>query len=383
MILDTRLAYAEPNLRSTVPEGNTRDIYGWPSGEAGHVSPDGNTRDIYGWPYEEGESDFSVQEAEETLDPLDLFEWQMEGFDSAHYYQQPAVQQTQLQAAHNHSQGAGVVVAVLDTGVSLSHPLLAPQLTAVRYDFVDNDLVPEDAFTGQDHNGDGYVDSVAGHGTHIAGIIHNVAPQAQIMPLRVLNSDGQGYTFVLAEAMLFAAEHGANVINLSLGTAEPSVLLLDVIDQLTAQGVVVVAAAGNLNADTPQFPAAIDCVLAVTAVGYGPLKADFANYGHWVDIAAPGQVIYSTYPMDQFAWWSGTSMATPFVAGQAALLLSADPTLSLADVGRYIGGTAVSIDHANAGYEGQLGYGRIHFDNSLQALSSGSLPPAGPLDNCQ
>jgi thermitase len=272
----------------------------------------------------------------------------------------------------------------LDTGVNLSHPLLAPQLTAVRYDFIDNDLVPEDAFTGQDHNGDGYADSVAGHGTHIAGIIHNVAPQAQIMPLRVLNSDGQGYTFVLAEAMLFAAEHGAKVINLSLGTAEPSILLLEVIDQLTAQGIVVVAAAGNLNADAPQFPAAADCVLAVTAVGYGPLKADFANYGDWVDIAAPGKTIYSTFPEGQFAWWSGTSMATPFVAGQAALLLSADPTLSLADVGRYIGGTAVSIDEPNPDYSNQLGHGRIHFGNSLQALTSGNLPAGpGPLAGCQ
>jgi subtilisin family serine protease len=390
LLEDARLVYAEPNLRSTIPEGNTRDIYGWGNtrdiygwGNTRDIYGWGNTRDIYGWPYDEGSADFSIQEAEETLDPLQLFHWQMGSFDQAHYYQQPSVQQTHLAAGQAYSQGAGVVVAVLDTGVDLTHPLLAAHLTAVRYDFVDNNLDPQDEFSGQDHNGDGYVDSVAGHGTHIAGIIHRVAPQAQIMPLRVLNSDGQGYTFVLAEAMLFAADNGANVINLSLGTAEPSALLLDVVDQLTAQGVVVVAAAGNLNENWPQFPAAADCVLAVTAVSQGLLKADFANYGEWVDIAAPGHQIYSTYPGGQFAWWSGTSMATPFVAGQVALLLSADSTLSLADVGRYIGGTAVALDNANPDYSGQLGYGRIHFGDSLQAVTTGNLPAAGPLDNCQ
>jgi subtilisin family serine protease len=390
MLDDARLVYAEPNLRSTIPEGNTRDIYGWGNtrdiygwGNTRDIYGWGNTRDIYGWPYDDGSADFSVQEATETVHPHQLFHWQMDGFNYAHYYQQPSVHQTQLAAGQDHSQGAGVVVAVLDTGVDLNHPLLASQLTAVRYDFVDNDLVPQDEFSGQDHNGDGYVDSVAGHGTHIAGIIHRVAPQAQIMPLRVLNSDGQGYTFVLAEAMLFAANNGANVINLSLGTAEPSALLLDVVDQLTAQGVLVVAAAGNLNEEWPQFPAAVDCVLAVTAVGLGPQKADFANYGQWVDIAAPGYQIYSTYPDGQFARWSGTSMATPFVAGQAALLLSADPTLSLVDVGRYISGTAVALDDSNPDYEGLLGYGRIHFGDSLQALVSGNLPAdPGPLAGC-
>lgn len=391
MLNDTRLVYAEPNLRSTIPEGNTRDIYGWGNtrdiygwGNTRDIYGWGNTRDIYGWPYDDGSADFSIQEAEETADPRQQFSWQMGGFNQAHYYQQPSVQQTQLAAGQSHSQGAGVVVAVLDTGVDLFHPLLAAQLTAVRYDFVDNNTFPQDEFSGQDHNGDGFVDSVAGHGTHIAGIIHRVAPQAQIMPLRVLNSDGQGYTFVLAEAMLFAANNGANIINLSLGTTEPSALLLDVVDQLAAQGVLVVAAAGNLNEEWPQFPAAADCVLAVTAVAQGPIKADFANYGEWVDIAAPGHNIYSTYPDGRFAWWGGTSMATPFVAGQAALLLSADPTLSLVDLGRYIGGTAVSLDDANPDYEGLLGYGRIHFGDSLQALASGNLPAVpGPLAGCQ
>ena len=399
MLDDTRLIYAEPNLRSTIPEGNTQDIYGWGNtqdiygwgntqdiygwGNTQDIYGWGNTQDIYGWPYEEGDSDFSTQQVAETINPLTMYSWSLSGFDSAHYYQQPAVQQTHLQAAQAYSQGAGVVVAVLDTGVDLFHPLLMPQLTAVRYDFVDNNMFPFDEFSGQDHNGDGFVDSVAGHGTHVAGIIHRIAPQAQIMPLRVLNSDGQGYTFVLADAMLFAAEHGATVINLSLGTAEPSALLLDVIDQLAEAGVVVVAAAGNLNDNLPQFPAAANCTLAVTAVSQGPLKADFANYGEWVDIAAPGDKIYSTYPGGQFARWSGTSMATPFVAGQAALLLGADPTLSLTDVGRYISGTAVSIDSANPNYTGQLGFGRIHFGDSLQALINGQLPAtAGPLDGC-
>jgi subtilisin family serine protease len=162
MTADTRILYAEPNRPTDAPEAIGRETF------------------VLG---REDDGPYTGQYAPEMLG---------------------------LPAAHALSQGAGMVVAVIDTGVQLQHPVLAPHLTAARIDFVDGDDEPEDEFS----NGDNYG---AGHGTHVAGIIHLVAPQAQIMPIRVLDTDGRGYSATVAEAILFALENGANVINLSLG----------------------------------------------------------------------------------------------------------------------------------------------------------------------
>ncbi|HUM71523.1 MAG TPA: S8 family serine peptidase, partial [Chloroflexota bacterium] len=186
----------------------------------------------------------------------EAFSWG--GQDNGPYTGQYAPEMLGLPAAHAISQGAGMVVAVIDTGVQLNHPALAAHLTAARIDFVDGDDEPEDEFSGGTDYG-------AGHGTHVAGIIHLVAPQAQIMPIRVLDTDGQGYSFTVAEAILFAYENGAHVINLSLGMPFASEFLKDVIEDVTEEGVVVVAAAGNLNSTQKQYPAATECVLGVTA----------------------------------------------------------------------------------------------------------------------
>jgi subtilisin family serine protease len=299
------------------------------------------------------------------------------GFDPGPYNAQYPQQMLGLPAAHAITQGAGVVVAVIDTGVQLAHPELAGRLTAARIDFVDGDAVPEDEFSGGDDYG-------AGHGTHVAGIIHLVAPQAQIMPIRVLDTDGRGHSFAIAEAILFALENGADVVNLSLGMPESSSYFLeDIVDQAAAQGVVVVAAAGNLNNTRKQFPAAADCALGVTAVDAGRVKADFASFGNWVSLAAPGVGIYSTLPVDGYGSWSGTSMAAPFVAGQTALLLSLDPTLTVVQVADLMGGTAVALDPYNPGYIDQLGAGQIDVLASLQALQAGAIPNLGLLHhNC-
>ena len=153
---------------------------------------------------------------------------------------------------------------------------------------------------------------------------------------------------------------------------------------LVVVGVVVVAAAGNLSEDTPQYPAAAPCALAVTAVGPGRVKAEYANYGAWVDLATPGERIYSTYPGGTFAWWNGTSMAAPFVAGQAALIRSYSSSLTLAEVGQFIGGTAVSLDNANPDYAGLLGAGLIDVQNSMAYLANNTLPNTSinPLAGC-
>jgi subtilisin family serine protease len=297
------------------------------------------------------------------------------GYDPTPYNTQYPQQMLGLPAAHAISQGAGVVVAVIDTGVQMAHPDLAGHLTAARIDFVDGDNVPEDEFSGGTDYG-------AGHGTHVAGVIRLVAPQAQIMPIRVLDTDGRGYAFTVGEAILFAVEHGAHVINLSLGMPEnASYYLDDIVSEAANQGVVVVAAAGNLDSTQQQFPAATECALGVTAIDPNRVKAGFASYGSWVSLAAPGVGIHSTLPVDGYGSWSGTSMAAPFAAGQAALLLGLNPRLKVVQVADLMGGTAVNLNPTNPGYINQLGAGQIDIIASLLALQAGNIPSLGLLDD--
>jgi subtilisin family serine protease len=349
MTNDGRLLYAEPNYIGAAPEAYGVEIYGWPDGDP--LDDDAAVGVFH---------NFSVDSAPEP----------------ARFTNQPARQNLHLTQAHSYSRGAGMVVAVLDTGVDLTHPLLASRLTAAQYDFIDDDPIAQDEFAGLDENGQPFNGRVAGHGTHIAGIIRLVAPDAQIMPLRVLDANGQGNIFIVAEAMLFAAANGADVINLSLGSVYQSDFMTDVLDQLAAQNVVVVGAAGNLNMNIPQYPAAADCSLAVTAVGLGPVKTRYASYGSWVDLAAPGERVYSAFPGGGYAWWSGTSMAAPFVSGQIALLRSVNPSLTQSQIGQIIGATVQPIDAQNQHYNGQLGLGRIDIGGSLAYLSAGQWQSA-------
>jgi thermitase len=257
---------------------------------------------------------------------------------------QYAAKALRLASAHLISKGAGTMVAVLDTGVQLDHPALKANFNNVkRYDFIDNDTNPSDRPLGRDKDGDGAKDEMVGHGTHVAGIVDLTAPAAKIMPLRVLDTEGYGNVFKIAKAVSYAERNGADAINLSLGSPSKSRLLREAIVDAEDKGVVVAAAAGNSNTLVPQYPAAgngaaasVDGLLAVTSVDQYEKKSTFANYGAWVDIAAPGEGIRSTFPTSVYAYWSGTSMATPFVAGQAALIHNVYPALSPAGVERRI-----------------------------------------------
>jgi subtilisin family serine protease len=284
-----------------------------------------------------------------------------------------------LTAAREISQGAGTRVAVLDTGAQLNHPALKANFAGVpRYDFVDDDTDPsEPAFS---KNKQRLAQEVIGHGTHVAGIIDLVAPQAQIMPLRVLDREGIGTTFHVAEAIAYADANGADVINLSLGTPSWSRLLREKVEKAIGDGVVVVAAAGNHDSLQPQYPASNgppplwvasenDGLLAVTSVSAAETKSDFANYGKWVDIVAPGEDILSTYPVSKYAYWSGTSMASPFVAGEAALIHSADGSLDPGRVEERIRSSARCVDQKNSPvYTGMLGAGHADVDAGLRQV---------------
>ena len=266
-----------------------------------------------------------------------------------------------LPAAHALSRGAGVRVAVLDTGVDLSHPALRSKLLPGR-DFVDGDNDPSEV-GGVGRPG-------WGHGTHVAGLVLLTAPSARVVPLRVLDPDGRGNVWAIAEALLYAADpdgvgatnDGAHVINLSLGTTQPTRMLDVVVELVTCSdddededdddysdpgfrqdqercnqhhGSVVMAASGNGASSTErQFPAAegAEGALAVAASNSSSRLASFSNKGPWIQIAAPGDGITSTVPGGGYGVWSGTSMATPLASGVAALLKAQNPDWKPGDV---------------------------------------------------
>ena len=271
------------------------------------------------------------------------------------------------------SLGEDTKVAVVDTGAQLDHQDLVENFEgAARYDFVDNDRNPTEKKVGLDADADGLKDEMFGHGTHVAGIVDLVAPAAKIMPIRVLDSEGEGDVFTIAEAIVYAQSNNADVINLSLGSSSRSAMLQQVIQDAIKKGVVVAAAAGNSNSSLPHYPAAgngtvgsAEGLVAVTSVDRYQKKSAYANYGTWVDIAAPGDGIRSTFPISVYANWSGTSMATPFVSGQAALIHALHGSLDPAGIERKIRTSARPLYLQDPVYGGMLGAGHADVCASL------------------
>ncbi len=216
--------------------------------------------------------------------------------------------------------GQAVVVAVIDTGIDLQHPIFQGRLdSASRWrDFVDGDTTPQEV-TG----------TYYGHGTGVAGVIVQVAPRATILPIRVLGPDGMGETANVIAAIDHAVRNGANVINLSLGTSSNSDALQLAIANAAAQGVHVVASAGNEATGSLTFPAALGTSVAgnqyVISVGSASTSGDlssFSNFGPALEMLAPGEGIVSAYPDLRLAGFTGTSFAAPIVSGLVAVARS-------------------------------------------------------------
>ncbi|MDH4076885.1 MAG: S8 family serine peptidase [Acidimicrobiia bacterium] len=269
---------------------------------------------------------------------------------------QESLQYLQLGRVHTLTTGAGVTVAVIDTGADLTHPYLAGHL-AGGYDFVGDDPDPTDHGDGVDNDGDGEVDEAFGHGTHTAGLVALVAPGAQILTYRVLDADGTGDPYRVAEAINDAVTAGAKVINLSFGADGEldSKVLKSAIKNAMRHEVVIVAAAGNVGTNREYSPASNKEVLSVgaTDAGNGRL-ADFSNYGKWALVAAPGVDIVSTVPGEGFGAWSGTSMSTSIVSGEVALIRSFDPSCKRKKAIEVVGRASTKLSGRNRVERGMI-----------------------------
>ena len=289
---------------------------------------------------------------------------------------------------------SSVTVAVIDSGVDYNHPDLAPNY-AGGYDFFSNDSDPMD-----DH----------GHGTHVAGTIAaalgnhtgepaqaegvvGVAPNARIRAYKVCGSDGTCTDFAIQQAIAQAIDDGATVINMSLGESAYSASLDEAVQDAWNAGLVIVAGAGNNGTTDLFYPAALDNVISVGSFDAHHRRSSFSNYGTWVDISAPGDVIMSSYPMVNcagttpspgdtgcYTWNSGTSMATPHVAGAAALVWSRGDVTSNTQVVDILLNSADGDGMADLRLDSWTIHGGLNLHDAV-SFGLANLPPdaeAGP-----
>lgn len=261
------------------------------------------------------------------------------------------------------STGSSTVdVAILDTGVDPDHPDLAGKLLP-GYNFYTNTTDTHDVY---------------GHGTKVAGSaaamtnnaigVAGVAWKNPIMPLVITDTTGYATYTRMASAIIYAADHGARIINISFGGTSSSTTLQSAVDYAWNKGAIIFSSAGNYNTSTPYYPAACNNVLSVSATDANDAKASFSNYGTTIDITAPGVSILATADGGGYASVSGTSFSSPIAAGLGALILSVNPTLSNAQVVDII--TKNADDIGTAGFDQYFGYGRINVLKSLTAAQN-------------
>ena len=261
-----------------------------------------------------------------------------------------------------------VVVAVIDTGVAQNHPDFAGASFTAGWDFVNGDSDPSDD---------------NGHGTAAAGVIaaqHNssgtagLCPACTIMPLKAMGATGTGSHSGIAAAVDYAVDHGADIINLSLGSESSSTTLANAVSRAEAAGALVVAAAGNVGVTTVFYPAGYAEAVGVAASQQNDTRYSWSNYGPWVELAAPGcNAAPDLEPSDGtlgYAHFCGTSSAAPFVAGVAGLLLAAEPGTDVAALRAALATSAVAAPYVSAG--------RVDADGAHAALGVVEPEPADP-----
>jgi subtilisin family serine protease len=268
-----------------------------------------------------------------------------------------ALPKIQAPTAWDSANGSGITIAILDTGVDSTHPDLAPNLVP-GWNVYDNNSNTTD---------------IHGHGTWVAGVAAMAANNAKgsagvawgskIMPVRIADPNAYAYWSTVAQGIYWAADHGAKVVNVSYNGVSGSSTVQSAAQYLRGKGGVVVVAAGNSGG--LESIAANDSLLTVAATDQNDARASFSSYGTYVDLAAPGVSIYTTTVGGGYSNASGTSFASPVVAAAAALMLSANTTLTPADVDKILKTTA--LDLGTAGYDQYYGTGRV---NAAAAVSS-------------
>ena len=286
---------------------------------------------------------------------------------------------------------SNVVIAIVDAGSDLEHEDLAANI------FIN----VKDPVNGIDDDNDGYIDNNRGwdfvgasatnskqdndpdvkndansHGIHVSGIasavtdngkgISSAAFNAKLLIVKAGADDDPESIYNGYQAIKYAADHGAQIINCSWGGAGGGSFGQDIIDYTYSKNCLVVAAAGNENTDVPEFPAAYNHVLSVTSVNSDDTRSRF-HFGYDVDISAPGINIYSTFNNNTYGTLSGTSMATPLVSSAAALVKSKFPLFTMEQVGEQLRATSDNIDQKNPSFVGRLGKGRLNLFNAVTA----------------
>ncbi len=303
------------------------------------------------------------------------------------YVAQPANQVIRTSSTQStfHVTGSGVTVAVIDTGVDPTNPVLQNLLVS-GYDFtrnVNGGSEKSDVSTSPDLSQaqtaqvnqrtvavldqrtvavlDGSQYSAFGHGTMTAGIVHLVAPQAKIMPLKSFNANGAGYDSDILRAIYYAVKNGAKVLNMSFDYPTYSAELANAVKYANSNGVISVASAGNDGQQVAVYPGALPLVIDVASTSNSDIQSVFTNYGAppvWM--AAPGEGVMTTYPWGTYAAGWGTSFSAPFVSGTAALMLGTNGNCTSSKV-------ASGLAHAHSISDPQLGYGRL---DTYQAVQS-------------
>ena len=308
------------------------------------------------------------------------------------YKTQPPLVLINLGNAMTFSTGRGVVVADINSQVDYSHPALIGHLTsgndfvvgrpsgvaalndssasylddssASYLDLVSITYLNDSSASYLDDSSASYLDGrnpAYSHGTLTAGIIAAVAPDAMIMPLRAFDDNGSSNSFMIAKAIRYAVNHGAQVINMSFGSLTDCAVLRTAVRYALDRNVTLTASAGNNNSATPQYPAAYSGVITVAATNLLDVKASFSNYGTGIEVDAPGVNIISAVPGNLYGIVNGTSFSAPIIAGTAALLRAEGVT----GVAARIAGGTINIDAKNLSFIGQLGSGRIDILKSV------------------
>jgi thermitase len=275
--------------------------------------------------------------------------------------QQWGLAKVQAQAAWAVTPGKKeTVLAIIDTGIDYDHPDLSGRVIKGR-DFANNDDDPMDGHA---------------HGTHCAGIaaatanngigIAGVAPGVTLMAVKVLSDRGSGSTDDVCAGIVWAADNGAHVISLSLGGSGGKQAKQAAVDYARSKGAVVVAAMGNDGGSVMVYPGGSKGVIAVGSTNADDTRSKFSNFGSWITVGAPGHQILSTVPGGGYKAYSGTSMATPHVAGLAALIHSANPGITADAIAERIQKTADDI--GETGFDREFGHGRINAAAALAAV---------------